>query len=257
MKERERRRIKRRETATSIPRRTAIREHKGTNKDGTSVRACKWASRASLAISRDLFYSSSEFIVRSDFRSGHGVLRYVQRVCSPCIRAAIASHVVYGTDCTVKIKMLFTADANRCPIFYADLSAGCTLALSSRFIHSRCHTTVYTILLYYLSYAHNTAWHASVRWYNVYLAAITYIVCHRRSTSDVDTHLHRSKNITLKRGRIVRSESIRHQLRYSVLDTSNTTCSFHRYTPYPYVCSRCDESSPSFSYEFEIFAHCQ
>lgn len=33
-------------------------------------------SRASLTISRDLFYSSAEFIVRSEFRSSHGMPRY-------------------------------------------------------------------------------------------------------------------------------------------------------------------------------------
>lgn len=48
--------------------------------------------------------------------------RYVHvfalRVCP-----AIAGHVVYSPDCSAKIKMLFTADANCWPVFYASLSA--------------------------------------------------------------------------------------------------------------------------------------
>lgn len=40
--------------------------------------------------------------------------------------AQLSSHVVYSTDCTVEIKMLFNTDANRCPVFYASLSAGYT-----------------------------------------------------------------------------------------------------------------------------------
>lgn len=59
-----------------------------------------------------------------------GMPRYT-RVC-PCIcsihAAQLSSHVVYSTDCSVEIKMLFNTDANRCPVFYASLSAGYTRA---------------------------------------------------------------------------------------------------------------------------------
>ena len=83
--------------------------------------------RASLTISRDLFYSSAGFIARSEFRSSRGVASAPvpsirARVCPSRVCAAIAGRVVYSPDCNGKIKMLFTADANCWPVFYASLS---------------------------------------------------------------------------------------------------------------------------------------
>lgn len=46
-------------------------------------------SRASLTISRDLFYSTAEFIVRGEFRSSHGMPRYT------CVRVYIYIYIVY------------------------------------------------------------------------------------------------------------------------------------------------------------------
>ena len=94
----------RRKMGTNILKRTVIRGEDATNKDGTNDRACKWVVHLAQLV-EICFIRRLDLSFRSDFRSSHRVSWYVERVRSPCTRVTIASHVVYGADRTVEIKI--------------------------------------------------------------------------------------------------------------------------------------------------------
>lgn len=70
---------------------TSILGEKGRRGLWANGRACKWVSRASPTISRDLLYSSAEFIARSDSRSSEKPARGF-----PPLRAPFPCRYVYN-----------------------------------------------------------------------------------------------------------------------------------------------------------------
>lgn len=111
----------RRKMGTNILKRTVIRGEDATNKDGTNDRACKWVVHLAQLV-EICFIRRLNLSFRSDFRSSHKVSWYVERVRSPCTRVTITLFMVQIAPW--RLRLLFIADANHCPVFYASLSAG-------------------------------------------------------------------------------------------------------------------------------------